>query len=141
MGNVNSTLNFYPWSEWQNYRDIIVAAKKATGIDVAVTPREAQAGNMKVVCVKEPPFLCDYALIQSGSVEGFTSALLWYFGIKDDPRVITVEKTLSKIFGAKVTKVEGKKHEDRIVNPEPKPEIVVKPRPRDADRDSSGYLW
>jgi hypothetical protein len=140
------TLNFYPWNQWNKYKHLIVDAKKQTGVTTQVIPQEATPGCGRVICVEPPPFLCDYALIQSGSVAGFTAALLWFFGIKEDDRVITVAQTLSQIMGGKVVEhLEERDYGDRLINPEPTvlvdKDSSVEHRPRKTDGDSAGYLW
>ncbi len=139
-------LPFYPWSEWDKHKAVIVQAKKATGVTDQVLPREAKPGDMRVVCVEPPPFLCDYALIKSGSVAGFTDALLWFFGIKKDERVITVAQMLSRIMGGEVFEhLEERDYSERLINPEPNvlasKNSNPEPRPRETDGDSAGYLW
>lgn len=136
---MNDTLNFYPWSEWNKYRDIIVAAKQATGYPYQVTPTEAKAGCKRTICTEPPPFLCDYGLVKSGSVEGFTNALLWYFGLRDDDRIVTMDKMLSKLMGGEVKEIADGSQGERNINPEP--ETDDKPRPRKTDGDSGGLLW
>lgn len=134
-------LPFYPWSEWDKHKALIVQAKQATGVTEQVMPQEAQPGDMRVVCVEPPPFLCDYALIKSGSVTGFTQALLWFFGVKEDKRVVTVAQILSRIMGGEVIEhLEERNYEQRLINPEPEPEIVEH-RPRKTDGNSDGFLW
>lgn len=141
MANEPVTFSFYPWSEWSKYKSVIVQAKQATGVTEQVLPREAKPGDRRVVCVEPPPFLCDYALIKSGSVAGFTQALLWFFGIKEDERVVTVAQMLSRIMGGEVIEhFEERNYGDRFINPEPEPE-VVEHRPRKTDGDSAGFLW
>lgn len=139
-------LPFYPWSAWDKHKTIIIQAKQATGITDQVLPREAQPGDMRVVCVEPPPFLCDYALIKSGNVAGFTEALLWFFGIKEDGRVVTVQQMLSRIMGGQVLEqLEDIDYGDRLINPEPVVLVVedssVEHRPREAEWGSPGYLW
>ena len=134
-------LPFYPWNQWDKYKSLIVQAKQATGITDQVLPQEAKPGSMRVICVEPPPFLCDYALIKAGNVAGFTEALLWFFEIKEDKRVITVQKMLSKIMGGQVFEhLTERNYGDKIINPEPETE-VVEPRPRKTDGNSAGYLW
>lgn len=99
---MNVTLNFYPWNKWPEYRSVIVEAKKIVNSGITVTPTEALPGAERVIAVEVPNFICDYALVKSGSVEGFTAALEWYFGVKDDPRVTTAAKMLSRIMGGEV---------------------------------------
>ena len=99
-----------------------------------------------MLCVEPPPFLCDYALIQSGSVKGFTAALLWFFGIKEDERVITIQQMLSRIMGGKVVQhLEERDYGDRLINPQPNvlvdKDSSVEHRPREAEWGSAGYLW
>lgn len=132
-------LNFYPWSNWNVSRETIVAAKKATGYPYQVTPREAKPGDAKVICTEIPPFLCDYALVKSGSVEGFTNALLWYFGLRDDDRIVTMDKMLSRIMGAEVKEIADGDNGEQYVNPEP--ETDTEPRPRKTDGNSGSSLW
>ena len=132
-------LNFYPWNKWNDYRDLIVQAKQATGYPHKVTPKQAEPGCGKVICTEPPPFLCDYALIKSGSVEGFTHALLWYFGLREDSRIITMDKMLSKIMGGEVKEIPDGTDSERHINPEP--EVATQPRPRKTDGDSGGSLW
>lgn len=133
-------LPFYPWNQWDKYKSLIVQAKQATGITEQVLPQEAKPGCGRVICVESPPFLCDYALIQSGSVKGFTAALLWLFNIKEDNRIVTVAQMLSRIMGDNVVEhSEERNYGDREINPEP--EVIVKPRPRQTNGDSAGYLW
>lgn len=137
---MNATLNFYPWNKWNEYRNIIVAAKQAIGYTQKVTPQEAKPGSIKVICTEIPPFLCDYALIKSGSVEGFTNALLWYFGFRDDDRIIAMDKMLSNIMGGQVREIkDGADSVQRNINPEP--EVSGESRPREADGDSGRFLW
>jgi hypothetical protein len=132
-------LNFYPWSDWNVYRETIVSAKQATGYPHKVTPKQAEPGDDKVICTEPPPFLCDYALVKSGSVEGFTNALLWYFGLREDNRIVTMDKMLSRIMGAEVKEVADGDSDERYVNP--KPETDNQPRPRKTDGDSGSGLW
>jgi hypothetical protein len=140
------TLNFYPWNEWNKYKHLIVDAKKQTGVTAQVVPQEAKPGCDRVICVEPPPFLCDYALVKSGSVAGFTAALLWLFNIKEDDRIVTVQKMLSRLMGGEVFEhLEERNYGDREINPSP---VVLdtedgdsEPRPRQADGHSAGYLW
>lgn len=135
-------LHFYPWDKWPEHRDVIVSAKQATGYTGKVVPCEAKPGLMRVVAVEVPPFLCDYALVKSGTVEGFTAALEWYFGLRDDPRVVTVQKMLSRIMGQEVFEhLEERDYGDRLINPRSEPAKPVKSRPRKTDGDRVGSLW
>jgi hypothetical protein len=95
-------LHFYPWDKWPEYRSVITEAKNSINSGITVTPTEARPGALKVLAVEVPNFICDYALVKSGSVEGFVAALEWYFGVKDDPRVTTAAKMLSHIMGGEV---------------------------------------
>lgn len=134
-------LPFYPWSEWGKHKALVVQAKQATGVTEQVLPREAKPGDMNVVCVEPPPFICNYALIKSGSVAGFTEALLWFFGVKKDKRVVTVQQMLSRIMGGEVFEhLNERNYGDRFINPEPEAD-VVESRPRKADGNSTGFLW
>jgi hypothetical protein len=134
-------LNFYPWTKWAEYRPTIIEAKKLVNNDVSVTPAQAIPGCAKVICVETPPFLCDYAIVKSGTVEGFTAALQWYINGEEDPRVITMAKMMSNIMGATVKEIDYDRidTQTQYVNPEPKP--VVEHRPRQANRDSDRSLW
>jgi hypothetical protein len=95
-------LYFYPWDKWPEYRSVVAKAKDSINSGISVTPTQALPGALRVVAVEVPDFICDYALVKSGSVEGFMAALEWYFGVKDDPRVTTAEKMLSHIMGGEV---------------------------------------
>lgn len=135
-------IHFYPWDKWTQYRDVIVQAKNATGYTEKVVPVEGIPGSMRIVAVEVPPFLCDYALVKSGTVEGFTAALQWYFGLRDDPRVITVQKILSKIMGSEVFEhSEERDYRERLINPTPDTAKPVKHRSGEADRNSARHLW
>lgn len=133
-------LNFYPWNKWNDSRETIIQAKKATGYPYQITPKEAKVGDVKVICTEPPPFICDYALVKSESLEGFTNALLWYLDLREDKRVITMDKMLSKIMGGEVKEIpDGRDTSQREVNPEP--ETIAESRPRKTDGDSGGILW
>lgn len=134
-------LPFHPWNKWAEHRDIIIAAKQATGYTKKITPRPAKAGDTKIICTETPPFICDYAIVKSGSVEGFTHALLWLLGIREDKRIITAEKMMSNLMGATVKEITNEPTDPsrQYVNPEPT--NVVEHRPREADGDSRGVLW
>jgi hypothetical protein len=135
-------IHFYPWDKWSEYRSVLVQAKQATGYTEKVTPSEAKPGSMRVIAVEVPPFLCDYALVKSGTVGGFTAALKWYFGLSNDPRVVTVEKMLSKIMGGEVFEhLEERDYGERLINPTPEPASPVKSRSGETNRDRVGSLW
>jgi len=134
-------LPFYPWNKWAEHRDIIVAAKQATGYTQKITPRPAQPGDKKVICIETPPFICDYAIVKSGTVEGFTHALLWLFGIRQDKRIITAAKMLSDLMGGQVKEITDERIDTSRQHVNPEPKTVVEPRPREADGYSSGVLW
>lgn len=95
-------LHFYPWDKWPEYRSVIAEAKNNINSGLTVTPTQALPGAVRVIAVEKPDFICDYALVKSGSLEGFTAALEWYFGVKEDPRVTTAAKMLSQIMGGEV---------------------------------------
>jgi hypothetical protein len=134
-------LNFYPWNKWVEYRPVIIEAKKLVNDGLAVTPTEAIPGCGKVICVETPPFLCDYAIIKSGTVEGFTAALQWYLNGQQDPRVITMAKMLTNIIGAEVKELDYERIDTTTQHVNPEPETVVEHRPRETNRDSSRTLW
>lgn len=134
-------LPFHPWDKWADYRDIIVQAKQATGYTQKVTPRAARAGDTKVICIETPPFICDYAIVKSGTVEGFTHALLWLFGIRQDKRIITAAKMLTDLMGGQVKEITNERIDTSRQHINPEPENVVEPRPRETDGHSAGLLW
>jgi len=144
MTNADATatqLPFHPWNKWAEYRDTIIAAKQATGYTQKIVPRPAQPGDTKVICVETPPFLCEYAIVKSGSVEGFTHALLWLLGIREDKRIVTMAKMLTNLMGEKVKEITNERTDTARQHINPEPENVVEPRPRETDGYSAGVLW
>lgn len=96
-------LNFYPWESWAEYRDLIVQAKKETGITEQLKPVAAQPGCGKAIAVQPPPFLCEHALVRTPNVAVFVHALLWYVtDSTDDNRYTSMEKQLTQWVGGPV---------------------------------------
>ena len=52
-----------------------------------------------------PPFLCDYALVETSTSPGLQKALEWTLGLREDERGMTVLKKLQQIFGAETMEI------------------------------------
>lgn len=101
-------LNFYPWESWAEYRDVIVQAKKETGITEQLKPTAAQAGCGKAIAVQPIPFLCDHALVRSQNVAAFVHALLWYVSDdSNDSRYTSAAKQLTQWLGGPVEEIDN----------------------------------
>lgn len=52
-----------------------------------------------------PPFLCDYALVETSTSPGLQKALEWTLELCEDERGMTVLKKLQQIFGAETREI------------------------------------
>lgn len=85
-------LNIYPWDSWPEWQDRVKAAKASLDTGIKVVPREARPGCGKVLAFAEPPFTCEYGLIQSGA--GLAKALECYLGLATSPQWRTLADSL-----------------------------------------------
>jgi len=76
-------------------------AKAKLNIDAMIQPVRALPGSPgRIIALREKPnWICDYAFIPNPNVDSLKEALQWVLGIKEDPRGITVIRTLREIFG------------------------------------------
>lgn len=72
-----------------------------------VTPVRSVPGSPgRVLAIgTPPPFLCDYALVETSTSPGLQKALEWTLGLREDERGMTVLKKLQQIFGAETREI------------------------------------
>ena len=101
-------LPVYPTTPLGADLELFKKAKSKLSFDGLIQPVRAVAGSpFRVVSLrKHPDFLCDYAFVPEPSEKSVTAAMGWALGDTDDPRAITVLKSLRKIFGEGVTEVD-----------------------------------
>jgi hypothetical protein len=76
-------------------------AKGKLGTKILIQPVRAVHGSPgRVIALREKPhWICDYAFIPNPTVDSLKEALEWALEIKEDPRGVTVLRTLKEIFG------------------------------------------
>jgi hypothetical protein len=79
-------------------------AKAQMNISTLLKPVRAVIGSPgRVLAIgKKPEWICEYAYVKEPSTQSFKEALEWILGIREDPRGITVIRTLKEIFGPSV---------------------------------------
>jgi hypothetical protein len=97
-------LPIYPGLPRSEVMGMIKDAKSQIGTDALVKPVRAVIGSPgRILAIGEKPdWICEYAYIKEPSTQSFKEALEWILGIKEDPRGITVIRTLREIFGKDV---------------------------------------
>lgn len=106
-------LCIYPWKPSKETMAGIRAGKALADAQrpeearIKAMPRPAVPGSPAPVLAigERPNFACDYALIQSGTPEGYAAAIEWAVYGKDDPRIATMEKWLSLTLGCDVVEI------------------------------------
>lgn len=89
--------------------DRIKRAKAASGVDFQVRPVVAVPGSPgRVLAIgSAPPFLCEFAGVDSTESPGFQAAVNWTLDQSiQDPRATTLAQQLSAIFGGTVRELE-----------------------------------
>jgi len=86
-------LNIYPWSLWPEWQERVKEAKGSLETNIKVVPREARPGCGRVLAFEEPPFACEYGLIQSGA--GLAKALECYLGLATSSQWRTMADSLA----------------------------------------------
>jgi len=81
--------------------EMIKQAKAMISTDILVQPVRAVHGSPgRVIALRERPhWICDYAYIPNPNVNSLKEAIEWALEIKEDPRGVTVLRTLKEIFG------------------------------------------
>ena len=83
---------------------MIKEAKALVDTSTLVTPVRAVIGSPgRILAIGEKPdWICEYAYIKEPSTQSFKEALEWILGIREDPRGVTIIRTLREIFGPDV---------------------------------------
>ena len=83
---------------------MIKEAKALVNTDALVKPVRAVNGSPgRILAIGEKPdWICEYAYIKEPSTQSFKEALEWILEIREDPRGVTVIRTLREIFGPDV---------------------------------------
>lgn len=97
-------LAIFPRKPTGKILDMVKAAKHSLNMKQMVQPCDAVPGSPgRVLAIgSKPDFICDYAYVANPTVESLTSALAWCFGLREDPRGVTMGRMLSEIFGGEV---------------------------------------
>lgn len=101
-------LPIYPSKPTESDLAILKAAKGMVATTVLIKPVRAVPGSPgRIIALRErPEWLCDYAYIPDPNPHSMKAALEWALGLTEDPRGITVIRTLKEIFGTGVREVE-----------------------------------
>jgi Asp-tRNA(Asn)/Glu-tRNA(Gln) amidotransferase B subunit len=94
-------LPIYPNKPTGAELEMIKQAKAMVDTDILVQPvRAVQGSPGRVIALRERPhWICDYAYIPNPNVNSLKEAIEWALEIKEDPRGVTVLRTLKEIFG------------------------------------------
>jgi hypothetical protein len=100
-------LPIYPSKPTGDDLETFKAAKGELSLDYLIQPVRAFSGSpFRIIALKErPDWICDYAFVPEVSVKSIKSAMQWALSDDDDPRAVTVVKTLKNIFGEGVREV------------------------------------
>lgn len=99
-------LYFWPESAWHKYSEAIREAKSRIKTNRRLVPRLAFPGCGKVLALEErPDFVCEYGLVMTTDPDRIQIALECYLGLRNDPRWVTLEKSLSAMLGTTVREV------------------------------------
>ena len=100
-------LPMYPGLPKSEVMGMIKEAKAQIQTDALVKPVRAVAGSPgRILAIGEKPdWICEYAYVKEPSTQSFKEALEWILGIKEDPRGVTIIRTLTEIFGPGVREV------------------------------------
>lgn len=99
------------WSAWplkdEEYQ-LIREAKQRLGLPfLAQFGRAVPGSPTRVLAIGgKPDFACEYAEVPNCYSKGLGPALAWVLGEHDDARAMTMEETLSDMFGGTVREVE-----------------------------------
>lgn len=87
---------------------MIKEAKGQINITTLVKPVKALPKSPgRVLAIGEKPdWICEYAYVKEPSTQSFKEALEWILGIREDPRGVTVIRTLREIFGPGVREID-----------------------------------
>ena len=91
----------YPGLPTSEVMGMIKEAKAQVNTDTLVKPVRAVHGSPgRILAIGEKPeWICEYAYIKEPSTQSFKEALEWILGIREDPRGVTIIRTLREIFG------------------------------------------
>lgn len=94
-------LPIYPGLPSSEVMAMIKEAKAQLGTSTLVKPVRAVSGSPgRILAIGEKPeWICEYAYVENPSTQSFKEALEWILEIREDPRGITVTRTLKEIFG------------------------------------------
>ena len=97
-------LPIYPALPSSEVMGMIKEAKALVKTDALVKPVRAVNGSPgRILAIGEKPdWICEYAYIKEPSTQSFKEALEWILEIREDPRGVTVIRTLREIFGPDV---------------------------------------
>ena len=97
-------LPIYPGLPSSEVMGMIKEAKAQVGTNTLVKPVRAVKGSPgRILAIGEKPdWICEYAYIKEPSTQSFKEALEWILGIREDPRGVTIIRTLREIFGPDV---------------------------------------
>ena len=97
-------LPMYPGLPKSEVMGMIKEAKAQIQTDALVKPVRAVIGSPgRILAIGEKPdWICEYAYVKEPSTQSFKEALEWILGIKEDPRGVTIIRTLREIFGPDV---------------------------------------
>ena len=94
-------LPIYPGLPSSEVMGMIKEAKAQVGTNTLIKPVRAVKGSPgRILAIGEKPeWICEYAYVENPSTQSFKEALEWILEIREDPRGITVIRTLREIFG------------------------------------------
>lgn len=94
----------YPLSDDRRQRLNIAYQQLDPKPEISVKPAEPGCG--RVLAFEYPPFVAEVALVsESTTPENLGVAILAASGVVSDPRVVSVERVLSRMLGAPVKEV------------------------------------
>ena len=100
-------LPIYPAKPTGAQLEMFKQAKAMIKTDILVQPVRAVHGSPgRVIAMGERPhWICDYAYIANPNVDSIKEAMEWALEMKEDPRGVTVLRTLKEIFGEGTTEI------------------------------------
>tara|TARA_B110000483_G_C18146941_1_gene523864 strand:- start:915 stop:1241 length:327 start_codon:yes stop_codon:yes gene_type:complete len=107
MSKQHRILPIYPSKPTGDDLEAFRSAKGELSLDYLIQPVRAFSGSpFRIIAIKEhPDWICDYAFVPEVSVASIKAAMKWALSDDDDPRAITVLKSLKKVFGEGVKEI------------------------------------
>jgi hypothetical protein len=93
---------------WREYLPRLKQVKQGMDTTLQIIPVEAVPGTPARIIAfgKRPGWLCEYALVNdSNNDDAVAAAMAWAMWFNNDSRATTMEKQLSRWFGAEVKEV------------------------------------